>query len=102
MAWAVHAIENIPFIHLSHQGESPVFVALARSARGVMRKIYSREAILMARMEGRFVRSAREVWCISETDTALLISYGNEAVRTLPPLARPTWTAFLPRRADRT
>jgi hypothetical protein len=88
MAWAVRWIKNIPFIHLSHQGESAFFDALARSVRGAMRKIYSREAASLARLEGGLVRSALEVWCISETDRASLTGYGNEAVRTLPPLAR--------------
>jgi hypothetical protein len=94
MAWAAHAIENIPFIYLSHQVESAVFRALARSVRGVMRKIYSREAVLMARLEGWLVRSAREVWCISEADSASLTRFGNEAVRRLPPLARSGLDSF--------
>jgi glycosyltransferase involved in cell wall biosynthesis len=78
MAWAIPQIAGrTPHIYLAHNVEHELYAVAARSTRHrVMRWANRREAVRIAMLERLSLRSAKEVWTLSDEDAARLQAMG--------------------------
>ncbi|MBC9032929.1 glycosyltransferase [Sphingomonas sp. JC676] len=88
MGWTLPLLRDVPIVYLAHHAEQSLYVRLAASAGFAGRRVYRREARLVARVERAVLDAAVETWCISEHDADRLRAQARGIVRALPPLGR--------------